>query len=66
MRNETTQTIHREFDRTLKDPGNLPDSAAVARILRLLRLRPSLQAIRAPRFLALSPPSQLIAVGDSA
>ncbi len=65
MREETTKTTRSEFHRPLDDLGKRP-SIAVARVVHLLRLRPSLQALRPLRFLALSPPSQLIAVGDSA
>ncbi len=65
MREETTQTTRSEFHRALDGLGKRPEFTAVARVLHLLRLRPSLQALRSARFLALSPPSQLIAVEDA-
>ena len=65
MREETTQPTRSELHRPLDDPGKRPETTAVARGVHLLRLRPSLQALRSARFLALSPPWRLIAVGDA-
>ncbi len=62
---QTTQTTRSECHWILDDLGSHPESTTVARVLRLLPLRPSLQALRSARFLALSPPSRLIAAGDA-
>ncbi len=63
MRDETTQRIRSQFHRTLDGLGSPPELAAIA-VFRLLRLRPSLRALCPWRFLALPPPSRLIAAGD--